>query len=172
MVKTEGDYITPASYIMDTLLLGHECVALQQRLAHSLDLPLPETGRCNIHCGILVRDGNVIYQITECISPAQRMAQQRQSLPPDKTSYYYDKLSRLHINRTSPVIFPFIIFRMMPGLWSKKHVWNSLLVPFSLLRQGCQIRFPHRFSAFCGCPVSVTTVSALCLRQRQAVIAE
>lgn len=61
--KTEGDYISPSGYIIDTPLLGHECVALQQKLAHSLNLPPPEAGRCNIHCGIVVRDGDNLYQI-------------------------------------------------------------------------------------------------------------
>ncbi|WP_278401277.1 hypothetical protein [Hafnia paralvei] len=59
VTKTEGDYISPLSYIMDTPLWGHECVALQQRLARSLDLPPPERGRCNIHCGIIVHDGGI-----------------------------------------------------------------------------------------------------------------
>lgn len=68
VTKTEGDYISPLSYIRDTTLLGHECLALQQRLARSLDLPPPERGRCNIHCGIIVHDGGDIYQIAEYIS--------------------------------------------------------------------------------------------------------
>ncbi|EBP3213363.1 hypothetical protein AHZ37_002342 [Salmonella enterica subsp. indica] len=57
MVKTEGDYISPASYILDTPLLGHECITLQLRLARSLRLPPPKTGHRNTHCGILVCDG-------------------------------------------------------------------------------------------------------------------
>lgn len=104
--KTEGEYISPASYIMDTPLLGHECVALQQRLAHSLALPPPETGRCNIHCGILVSDGNNIYQITEYISSEQRISRQLRYLPVDKRAYYCDKLSKLHINRDLRGYFP------------------------------------------------------------------
>lgn len=43
-VKTEGDYISPPSHIMDTPLLGYEYVMLQRLLAHSLNLPLPESG--------------------------------------------------------------------------------------------------------------------------------
>ncbi|HAV1239951.1 TPA: hypothetical protein JGU28_004762, partial [Salmonella enterica] len=76
IAKTEGDYISPASYILDTPLTGHECIALQQRLARSLALPPPETGLCNIHCGILIRDGENIFQIAEYCSPEQRINQQ------------------------------------------------------------------------------------------------
>ena len=104
--KTEGNYISPASYIIDTTLLGHECVALQQRLAHSLDLPPPETGRCNIHCGIIVRDGNNLYQIAEYISSEKRISQQLHYLPVDISTYYREKLSKLHINQDQYGYFP------------------------------------------------------------------
>lgn len=62
-VKTEGDFISPPSHIMDTPLLGYEYVMLQRLLAHSLDLPLPESGQCNIYRGILVSDGSDIFQV-------------------------------------------------------------------------------------------------------------
>ncbi|EDW2260462.1 hypothetical protein R950_002444 [Salmonella enterica subsp. enterica] len=104
--KTEGDYISPSGYIIDTPLLGHECVALQQKLAHSLNLPPPEAGRCNIHCGIVVRDGDNLYQIYECMSSQQRISQQLQYLPADKRTYYRDELSKQHINRNQYGYFP------------------------------------------------------------------
>lgn len=104
--KTDGDYISPASYIMDTPLLGHECVALQQRLAQSLDLPPPQTGRCNIHCGNIVQDGDNIYQIYEHISLQQRISRQLHYLPNGKRKYYLEKLSKLHINRDQYDYFP------------------------------------------------------------------
>ncbi|EDQ7230747.1 hypothetical protein XL92_004250 [Salmonella enterica subsp. enterica] len=104
--KTEGGYISPSSYITDTPLLGHECVALQQKLAYSLDLPPPETGRCNIHCGIIVQDEADIYQLYENTSLEQRILRQLQYLPDSKRKYYRDKLSKLYINREQYGYFP------------------------------------------------------------------
>lgn len=105
-VKTEGEITSPASYIIDTPLMGHECIALQQRLAFSLGLPPPQTGRCNIHCGITVQSGGALYQLVENISSEQRITQQLQCLPSSKQEYYREKLSRVHINREQYNYFP------------------------------------------------------------------
>ncbi|HHQ9852083.1 TPA: hypothetical protein ACSXNK_004385 [Escherichia coli] len=105
-VKTEGDIISLGRHIIDTPLMGHECIALQQRLAFSLGLPPPQTGRCNIHCGITVQSGGALYQLVEDISSEQRITQQLQCLPSGKQEYYREKLSRLHINREQHHFFP------------------------------------------------------------------
>lgn len=122
--------------------MGHECIALQQRLAFSLGLPPPQTGRCNIHCGITVQSGGALYQLVEDISSEQRITQQLQCLPSGKQEYYREKLSRLHINREQHHFFPSTISRMTPGLLSNEQIWSSLSVPFFLLWQNLQIRFP------------------------------
>ncbi|MDN8600277.1 hypothetical protein Q0A17_12780 [Citrobacter sp. S2-9] len=106
LAKTEGKYIYPDEYIIDTPLIGHECIALQQRLAHSLGLPPPMTGLCNIHCGILVQDGNEIYQAVDYMSSGQRIIQQLQHLPSDKREYYQEKLSKLNVNQEQHHYFP------------------------------------------------------------------
>lgn len=97
MVKTEGDYLSPRNFIVDTPLMGHECIELQRRLALSLDLPPPGTGRCNIHCGIIVRDGNDIFQLAEYGSVEQRINEQLHHFPPSKAEFFHSKIDRQHI---------------------------------------------------------------------------
>lgn len=110
MVKTEGDYISPKSFIVDTPLMGHECIELQRRLALSLDLPPPETGRCNIHCGIIVRDGNHIFQLAEYCTVEQRIDEQLHHLPPSKTELFNRKIDRQHIQNHRSGYFPLYNF--------------------------------------------------------------
>lgn len=105
-VKTEGDYITPPSYIMDTPLLGYEYVMLQRLLAHSLNLPLPETGQSNTYCGILVSDESHIFQVFEYQSLEQRIFQQLQFIPADKASLCHDEINKIQFDRTRKDYFP------------------------------------------------------------------
>ncbi|EMO8104898.1 hypothetical protein WDP34_000852 [Salmonella enterica] len=105
-VKTEGDYISPPSHIMDTPLLGYEYVMLQRLLAHSLNLPLPKSGRCNIYCGVLVSDGSNIFQIFEYQSLEQRIFQQLQLIPVDKASLCHDEINKIQFDRTKKDYFP------------------------------------------------------------------
>lgn len=81
-------------------------MALQQQLAHSLNLPAPEAGWCNIHCGIVVRDGDNLYPIYEYISSQQRIFRQQHYLPVGKRTYYRDKLGKLNIDREPYGYFP------------------------------------------------------------------
>ncbi len=105
-VKTEGDYISPPSHIMDTPLLGYEYVMLQRLLAHSLNLPLPESGQCNIYCGVLVSDGSNIFQIFEYQSLEQRIFQQLQLIPVDKASLCHDEINKIQFDSTKKDYFP------------------------------------------------------------------
>ncbi|MGT5847306.1 hypothetical protein ACRW0W_25100, partial [Escherichia coli] len=96
--------------IVDTPLMGHECIELQRRLALSLDLPPPETGRCNIHCGIIVRDGNHIFQLAEYCTVEQRIDEQLHHLPPSKTELFNSKIDRQHIQNHRSGYFPLYNF--------------------------------------------------------------
>ncbi|HAT1680543.1 TPA: hypothetical protein I8Y21_001156 [Klebsiella oxytoca] len=80
IIKTEGKFITPRYYIMDTPLMGHEMLKLQTLLADSLALPRPVTGQYDLHYGVLVKDEHAIYQVCECSTWAQRIEQQIQKI--------------------------------------------------------------------------------------------
>ncbi|MCZ9150505.1 hypothetical protein OM219_20530 [Escherichia albertii] len=162
-VKTEGEIISPASYIIDTPLMGHECIALQQRLAFSLSLPPPQTGHCNIHCGITVQRGGSLYQIVENISSVQRITQQLQCLSPGKQEYYREKLNRLHINREQHNYFP--VYHFPDDAWFViKRVHLEQFICIFLHRQKIKKNkfvYPPLYPACCGWPANITTVSAL-----------
>ncbi|EJM1221353.1 hypothetical protein NNV51_002911 [Salmonella enterica] len=79
-VKTVGDYIVPSCHVIDTPLLGCEYVALQKMLAHSLNLPNPGNGRSNIYCGILVCEGENIFQVFEYEHLERRVTHQLKSI--------------------------------------------------------------------------------------------
>ncbi|MCX8965987.1 hypothetical protein EHW66_13600 [Erwinia psidii] len=106
LAKTEGDYITPDHHVIDTPLLGHECVVLQKLLARSLNIPTPKTGQCNIYCGILVHDGDHLYQLFENISVGQQISRQLNQLSASKAKYYHYQIERLKFNRHRTDYFP------------------------------------------------------------------
>lgn len=161
--KTEGSCIYPDSYILDTPLLGHECIALQQRLAFSLGLPPPQTGRCNIHCGITVQSGDSLYQIVENISSEQHIADQLQNLSPDKREYYMDKVNRLHINQIQYGYFP--VYHFPNDAWfviKRIHLEQFIRVFFTQTEdQKNKFVYPLPYPACYGLPANITTISAL-----------
>lgn len=106
LTKTEGCYITPSDYIIDTPLLGHECIALQILLARSLRIPPPRTGQCKINCGILVNDEKNIYQVFERLPVGQRISRQLSQLSADRAKYYHHQIDRLKFNRHRTDYFP------------------------------------------------------------------
>lgn len=75
-------------------------------LARSLNLSLPETGQYNIYCGILVCDGNNVFQVFEYQSSEQRIFQQLQFIPEDKASLYHGEINRIQFDRTKKDYFP------------------------------------------------------------------
>ncbi|ENY2965803.1 hypothetical protein ACFW7X_001947 [Salmonella enterica] len=86
LIKTEGDFITPDHYIIDTPLIGHELLKLQIALADTLSIPRPLTGLYNSHYGVLVKDdNNNIYQAYEISTWEKRIEQQIQKIP---TNYF------------------------------------------------------------------------------------
>jgi hypothetical protein len=91
---------------MDSPLRGYEYVMLQKMLAHSLNLPLPETGQYNIYCGILVREGNDIFQVFEHQSSEQRVFQQLQFIPADNASFCHDEINKIQFDRKRKDYFP------------------------------------------------------------------
>ncbi|EAS1759767.1 hypothetical protein BH012_10080 [Salmonella enterica] len=105
-IKTQGNYISPSYFIIDTALQGSEYAAVQTLLAHKLNLPIPVTGQHDIHYGVLVHDkDNILYQVFEFISPSQRIFQQLQHLPPHLAEQFYEILSKNKID-DKPDYFP------------------------------------------------------------------
>ncbi|WP_371813149.1 hypothetical protein [Kosakonia sp. MUSA4] len=76
VVSTEGDFIHPEKQVVDTRLLGHEYVLIQNLLAISLGIPLPITGFYNINHGISVSLDGDLYQVFEKITWPQRIKNQ------------------------------------------------------------------------------------------------
>ncbi|EOX8480902.1 hypothetical protein AIT98_004198 [Salmonella enterica subsp. indica] len=159
--KTEGDYISPASYILDTPLLGHECITLQLRLARSLRLPPPKTGHCNTHCGILVCDGADIFQLVECCSPDERINQQLQRLSPTRVEYYKNKLNKQRINRHRYGYFPLYQFPADAWFVIKRAALDQFIHIFLnvLINRKENLEYQPLYHACCGWPVNIMTTS-------------
>ncbi|EBX6375493.1 hypothetical protein DS167_20615 [Salmonella enterica subsp. enterica serovar Newport] len=85
LIKTEGPFITPDHYILDTPLMGHELLKLQTALADTLSIPRPITGLYDSHYGVLVKDDINIYQVYEISTWEKRIEQQIQKI---QTSYF------------------------------------------------------------------------------------
>ncbi|EDS4738188.1 hypothetical protein Q6W56_003019 [Salmonella enterica] len=91
MAGTEGDYIPPPHFIMDTSLRGPEYAAVQKLLARELNFPLPITGQYDVHHGVLVHDdNNTLYQVFEVSSYNQRISRQLQYLPISTASHFHE----------------------------------------------------------------------------------
>lgn len=97
IIETEGDFIPPSHYVVDTPLIGHEHAALQMLLANSLDIPPPVIGQYNIFAGVLVIYNNVLYQAYETCTWEMRLEKQIQRLPTNKSSELYGKIAA-HLN--------------------------------------------------------------------------
>lgn len=162
-VKTEGDYISPPSHIMDTPLLGYEYVMLQRLLAHSLNLPLPESGQCNIYCGVLVSDGSNIFQIFEYQSLEQRIFQQLQLIPVDKASLCHDEINKIQFDRTKKDYFPVYHFPGDACFVVKCSILSHSSAGFIPLRLSHQHRFQRRCRGYYGLPVNIMNTLILCL---------
>lgn len=93
-VKTEGDYISPSCQILDVTLLGQEYTVVQKQLARTLSIPEPVTGQHNMHCGILVRENGVIYQITELTTWRKRISRQLKNIPTDAATCFRKQIPR------------------------------------------------------------------------------
>lgn len=91
-LKTESGIICPRNHIMDTPLLGCECLVAQKFLARSLGFPLPDKGRFNTYCGVLVKDKTHIFQMLEYTTLGQRISQKLKCIPENKVSYYRDEI--------------------------------------------------------------------------------
>ncbi|TKV11699.1 hypothetical protein FDX19_05550 [Citrobacter sp. wls619] len=98
VVKTEGDYISPSSFILDTPLQGPEYAVIQRLLARELNIPAPVTGQFNIHCGVLVQDSEkVLYQVFESSTIQQRISRQLQHLPVNVATHFHEELCKAEI---------------------------------------------------------------------------
>ncbi|EOF5434011.1 hypothetical protein ACK1MO_003717 [Salmonella enterica] len=98
MAGTEGDYISPPHFIMDTSLRGPEYAAVQKLLARELKLPAPVTGQYDVHYGVLVQDDkNTLYQVFELSSYSQRISRQLQYLPISTASHLHEALNKSKI---------------------------------------------------------------------------
>ncbi|NKI75828.1 hypothetical protein Dpoa2040_003150 [Dickeya sp. CFBP 2040] len=83
ILSTEGRYITPTQPIIDTPLAGYEYVMVQCLLAHSLHIPLPNTGTNEINYGISVTLSGEIFQVFEKLTWQERINKQIMRLPKD-----------------------------------------------------------------------------------------
>lgn len=164
-VKTEGDYISPPSHIMDTPLRGYEYVMLQKLLAHSLSFPLPETGQYNIYCGILVSHGDDIFQVFEYQSSERRIFQQLQFIPADKANFCHDEINKIQFDRTRKDYFPVYHFPGDACFVVKRQNLESFLNRFysSATKPSIQI---HRFRGCYGLPVNIMSTQVTGLRHR------
>lgn len=91
-LKAENEIIRPHCHIMDTPLLGCECLVAQKFMARSLGFPLPDKGRFNTNCGVLVKDKTHIFQMLEYTTLGQRISQKLKCIPADKVSCYRDEI--------------------------------------------------------------------------------
>ncbi|HAT6805139.1 TPA: hypothetical protein JAN03_24390 [Citrobacter freundii] len=111
IIETEGDFIPPSHYVVDTPLIGHEHAALQILLANSLDIPPPAIGQYNISAGVLVIHNNVLYQVYETCTWEMRLEKQIQLLPTSKSSELYGKIAaQQNIKNNKTDYFPINYF--------------------------------------------------------------
>ncbi|EAY5894341.1 hypothetical protein RU12_21660 [Salmonella enterica] len=102
IANTEGDYISPPHFIMDTSLRGPEYAAVQKLLARELDLPVPITGQYDVHHGVLVHDDdNTLYQVFELTSFSQRISHQLQHLPIHTAAHIHETLTGIEIKNAT-----------------------------------------------------------------------
>lgn len=81
ILSTEGRYILPDQFVINTGMLGYEFVLIQRLLALSLNMPLPVTGANVANYGITVTLSGQSYQIFEKKTWRERVNQQIQRLP-------------------------------------------------------------------------------------------
>lgn len=87
-LKAENEIIRPHCHVMDTPLIGCECLVAQNFLARSLGFPLPEKGQFNTCCGVLVKDKTNIFQILEYTTLGQRISQRLNCIPENQVGSY------------------------------------------------------------------------------------
>ncbi|MCW2474432.1 MULTISPECIES: hypothetical protein [unclassified Symbiopectobacterium] len=78
---TIGEYISPHSKIIDTALVGHEHIEIQQLLATTLHLHRPLQQSCGINYGISVIHAGELFQVFEICSYSDRIKRQMMRLP-------------------------------------------------------------------------------------------
>ncbi|EJX0633942.1 hypothetical protein ODD08_004023 [Salmonella enterica] len=106
ILHTEGNYITPSSHILDASLQGQEYAILQKLLAINLDLPPPVRGLYDIHHGVLVNDGEHIYQVFENCSWKNRISRQLKQISVETAIELHDEIKISNTLRTGLNYFP------------------------------------------------------------------
>ncbi|HAT6805122.1 TPA: hypothetical protein JAN03_24300 [Citrobacter freundii] len=106
MVKTEGDYISPNNHIVDTPLLGYEHMVVQRLLAQALNIPAPVSGLYDFHYGVIVCEGDVLYQVFEQDTWENRISQRLKDLPSCIATQFHAQINISTINRKGIQYFP------------------------------------------------------------------
>ncbi|EPJ9473650.1 TPA: hypothetical protein ACNRRR_004786 [Citrobacter freundii] len=107
ILSTEGKYIVPHQFVINTELRGYELVLIQRLLANSLNMPQPITGASGANYGITVTLSNQIFQVFEKMTWQERIKQQIMTLPehiiPD---IYAEDSVRILMNHSEKGYFP------------------------------------------------------------------
>lgn len=132
IVETEGDFIPPFHYIVDTPLIGHEHAALQMLLANSLDIPPPIIGQYNLYAGVLVIHNEIIYQAYEICTWKMRLENQIQKLPVNKSLEIHREIATYYnIENNKQDYFPINYFPDDACFVIKKSELDRFITTFS-----------------------------------------
>ncbi|UMV98514.1 hypothetical protein [Escherichia coli] len=91
--STEGRYVHSTQNIIDTSLIGFECILIKQFLACSLNIPLPIIGKNTVNYGITVTMSNEVFQLFEKTTWKCRIEHQIKNLPTDLAFDIMERIS-------------------------------------------------------------------------------